>query len=168
MSGFLSPSKREADVAVLLARPAQGPVVASKLADYALHLYASAGYIAANGEPSRETLAARHRLVGDIPDLPDSPELRYLREVDAGLAPQLRLLSINAQARLVASGAGVGVLPHFIGGADPALVRVVPEVTIALAFWPVTHRDTRQLRRVRAFRARPVELVTRHRGRLMP
>lgn len=165
-SGFLSPSKREADVAVLLARPAQGPVVASKLADYALHLYASAGYIAAHGQPTRATLARAHRLIGYIPDLLYSPELRYLREVDADLAPQLRSSSINAQARLVASGAGVGVLPHFIGGADPALVRVMPEVTIARAFWLVTHRDTRQLRRVRAFRAWLVDLVTRHRQRL--
>jgi DNA-binding transcriptional LysR family regulator len=165
-SGFLSPSKREADIAVLLARPAQGPVVASKLADYALHLYASAHYIAAHGEPTPATLAREHRLIGYIPDLLYSPELRYLREVDADLAPQLRSSSINAQARLIASGAGVGVLPHFIGGVDPLLVRVMPDVTIARAFWLVTHRDTRQLRRVRAFRAWLVELVTRHRARL--
>ena len=165
-SGFLSPSKREADVAVLLARPAQGPVVASKLADYTLQLYASAGYLAAHGEPTRTTLAHEHRLIGYIPDLLYAPELRYLREVDVDLAPRLRSSSINAQARLIASGAGVGVLPHFIAGADATLVRVMPEVTIARAFWLVTHRDTRQLRRVRAFRAWLVELVTRHRARL--
>jgi DNA-binding transcriptional LysR family regulator len=166
-SGFLSPSKREADVAVLLARPAQGPVVASKLADYALHLYASADYVARTGAPTRETLATRHKLVGYIPDLLYAPELRYLREVDPALAPQLRSSSIAAQARLIAGGAGVGVLPHFIAGRDPALVRVVPEVTIARAFFLVTHRDTRQLRRVRAFRAWLVELVTRHRAALI-
>lgn len=166
-SGFLSPSKREADVAVLLARPAQGPVVASKLSDYALHLYASADYVASRGAPTRDTLAREHRLVGYIPDLLYAPELRYLREVDAALAPQLRSSSIAAQARLIAGGAGVGVLPHFIAGRDPALVRVLPEVTIARAFWLVTHRDTRQLRRVRAFRSWLVELVTRHRAALV-
>ena len=165
-SGFLSPSKREADVAVLLARPAQGPVVASKLSDYTLHLYASARYVAQHGAPTRSDLASRHRLVGYIPDLLYSPELRYLREVDGALAPQLRSSSINAQARLIASGAGVGVLPHFIARGDPALVRVAPDVTIRRAFWLVTHRDTRQLRRVRAFRAWLVDLVTRHRDAL--
>ncbi|NTS64806.1 LysR family transcriptional regulator [Sphingomonas sp. HHU CXW] len=166
-SGFLSPSKREADVAVLLERPSAGPVVASKLADYTLRLYASRGYLDRHGQPTRSTIAADHRLIGYIPDLLYSPELRYLREIDAGLSPVLRSSSINAQARLIASGAGIGVLPHFIGGHDPALIRVMPEVEIARAFWLVTHRDTRQLRRVRAFRAWLVELVTRHRTQLV-
>ncbi|WP_294356555.1 LysR family transcriptional regulator [uncultured Sphingomonas sp.] len=166
-SGFLSPSKREADAAVLLERPSAGPVVASKLADYTLRLYASRGYLDRHGAPTRETIAADHRLVGYIPDLLYSPELRYLREIDPGLSPGLRSSSINAQARLIASGAGVGVLPHFIAGGNPDLVRVMPEVEIARAFWLVTHRDTRQLRRVRAFRAWLVELVTRHRAQLI-
>lgn len=165
-SGFLSPSKREADAAVLLERPGAGPVVASKLADYTLRLYASRDYLDRHGTPTRATIATDHRLVGYIPDLLYSPELRYLREIDAALSPALRSSSINAQARLIASGAGLGVLPHFIAGNDPALVRVMPEVEIARAFWLVTHRDTRQLRRVRAFRAWLVELVTRHRAQL--
>lgn len=166
-SGFLSPSRREADLAVLLARPGQGPVVASKLSDYALRLYASHDYLARHGMPERDTLASGHRLIGYIPDLLYSPELRYLRDVDPALAPALRSSSINAQARLIAAGSGVGVLPHFIGGADPALVRVMPHLEIVRAFWLVTHRDTRRLRRVRAFRAWLVELVTRHRARLL-
>lgn len=165
-SGFLSPSKREADAAVLLERPSAGPVVASKLADYTLRLYASRDYLDRHGTPTHATIATDHRLVGYIPDLLYSPELRYLREIDPALSPALRSSSINAQARLIASGAGLGVLPHFIAGNDPALVRVMPEVDIARAFWLVTHRDTRQLRRVRAFRAWLVELVTRHRAQL--
>ena len=40
-SGFLSPSKRETDVAVLLARPRAGPVVIGKLSDYRLRFYAA-------------------------------------------------------------------------------------------------------------------------------
>lgn len=166
-NGFLSPSKREADCAVLLARPRQGPVVAAKLADYRLHLYASRDYVERNGAPTRATLARDHRLIGYIPDLLYSPELRYLHEIDPALAPTLRSSSIHAQARLVASGAGVGVLPHFIAGNDPALVRVLPDVAIARAFWLVTHRDTRRLRRVRAFRDWLVELVSTHRARLL-
>jgi DNA-binding transcriptional LysR family regulator len=166
-SGLLSPSRREADLAVLLARPVQGPVVASKLSDYTLHLYAARDYVARRGVPDVASLAREHRLIGYIPDLLYSPELRYLREVDADLSAQVRSSSINAQARMVAAGAGVGVLPHFIGGADPSLVRVLPQVAIQRAFWLVTHRDTRQLRRVRAFRAWLVDLVTRHRARLI-
>ena len=167
-SGFLSPSRREADVAVLLARPRHGPVVASKLSDYALHLYAARSLVERDGLPTLATLGLRHRLVGYIPDLLYAPELRYLNEIDSTLAPTLRSSSINAQARLIAAGAGVGVLPHFIGGHDESLLRVIPDVAVTRGFWLVTHRDTRQLRRVRAFRQWLTQLVDQQRHRLLP
>jgi len=47
-------------------------------------------------------------LVGYVPDLIYAPELRYLAEVDEALEPTLRSSSINAQASLIASGAGCG------------------------------------------------------------
>jgi DNA-binding transcriptional LysR family regulator len=45
-TGFLDPSRREADVAILLARPQRGPLIAKKLTDYRLRLYASPAYLA--------------------------------------------------------------------------------------------------------------------------
>ncbi|MEH3104020.1 MAG: LysR family transcriptional regulator [Sphingomonas phyllosphaerae] len=167
-SGFLSPSRREADVAVLLARPRHGPVVAGKLADYALHLYAARALIDRRGPVTRDSLGQHHAVVGYIPDLLYSPELRFVDDLGPLPAPTLRSSSINAQARLIATGAGVGVLPHFIGGAMPDLVRVLPEVTIRRTFWLVTHRDTRQLRRIRAFSTWLGGLVTKHQQRLDP
>jgi len=44
-SGFLNPSRRETDVAVLLARPRRGPLIVRKLTDYTLHLYAASTYL---------------------------------------------------------------------------------------------------------------------------
>ncbi len=167
-SGFLSPSRREADVAVLLARPRHGPVVAGKLSDYTLHLYAARALIERDGEITRDALGNRHPMVGYIPDLLYSPELRFVDDLGPLPAATVRSSSINAQARLIATGAGVGVLPHFIGGALPELVRVLPEVTIQRTFWLVTHRDTRQLRRVRAFSTWLAQLVAKHHVRLVP
>ena len=84
-SGFLSPSKREADIAVVLSRPKAGPVIARKLSDYALRLYASPAYLAAAGMPEQpQDLARGYRLVGYIPDLLYAPELRYLDEIHPG------------------------------------------------------------------------------------
>jgi DNA-binding transcriptional LysR family regulator len=153
---------------VLLARPRHGPVVAGKLSDYALHLYAARAMIEHLGAVTRESLGDRHPMVGYIPDLLYSPELRFVDDLGPLPAPTLRSSSINAQARLIATGAGIGVLPHFIGGGTPDLVRVLPEVTIHRTFWLVTHRDTRQLRRVRAFSAWLGGLVTKHHARLDP
>ncbi len=167
-SGFLSPSRREADVAVQLARPRHGPVVAGKLSDYALHLYAARTTLERVGPVTRESLGRRHAMVGYIPDLLYSPELRFADDTGALPPPTLRSSSIAAQARLIATGAGVGVLPHFIGSHMADLVRVLPEVTIRRTFWLVTHRDTRQLRRVRAFSSWLTALVAKHREQLAP
>lgn len=168
-SGFLSLSRREADIAIMLSRPRGGPVVAGKLSDYHLRLYAARDYLVQYGMPARPAdLAAGHRLVGYIPDLIYAPELRYLDEVHLGLSPQLRSSSIVAQARMIAAGAGIGVLPCFIGDTEPGLCPVLPERRIARSFWVVTHQDTRQLARVRAVRDWLAYTVAAHRPRLLP
>ncbi|MEO0032189.1 MAG: hypothetical protein RIS94_1947 [Pseudomonadota bacterium] len=168
-SGFLSPSKREADLAVTLSRPRAGPVIAGKLSDYALGLYATRGYLARHGLPEKPAdLAQGHRLVGYVPDLLYAPELRYLAEFEPGLSATVRSSSINAQHRLVAAGAGIAVLPCFIGDADKWLVSVLPDRRITRSFWLVTHKDTHNLARVRAFKDWLTTLASRERGRLMP
>lgn len=168
-SGFLSPSKREADLAVTLSRPMAGPVVAGKLADYALQLYGARSYIEQSGEPAQpRDLLTGHRLVGYIPDLIYAPELNYLDELYPGLAPTIRSPSIAAQHQMIATGAGVGILPCFIGDEDTRLVRLLPEWRLTRSFWVVTHKDTRQLARIRVFRGWLQELVEAQRDRLMP
>ncbi len=150
-SGFLSPTRRETDVAILLGRPREGPLVTRKLADYALGLYASAGYLARAGGPRDTAALERHPLIGYVPDLLHSPELSYLDEVAPGLEPRLRSSSILAQAALTAADGGIAVLPHFLAAGDAALVRVLPDHAIRRSFWLVTHRDIRDAPRVRAF-----------------
>lgn len=168
-SGFLSLSKREADIAVMLSRPKAGPVIARKLSDYTLRLYARRSYLLAEGQPQPSPdLLSRHRLVGYIPDLLYAPELRYLDEIQPQLAPSLRSSSINAQHHLIAAGAGIGVLPCFMGDADPNLVPVMPERRITRSFWLVTHKDTHQLARIRAGRDWILGTVQQYRKTLMP
>jgi DNA-binding transcriptional LysR family regulator len=168
-SGFLSLSKREADIAVMLSRPKAGPVLARKLSDYALRLYAAPDYLAENGAPQRPAdLAQGHRLVGYSPDLLYDPMLRYLDEISPGLTANLRSSSINAQLRLLAAGAGIGVLPCFMGDADPALVPVFPERRIVRSFWLVTHKDTQNLARIKAGKDWLIDCVQRRRELLLP
>ncbi|MBC2669829.1 LysR family transcriptional regulator [Novosphingobium piscinae] len=168
-SGFLSLSKREADVAITLSRPKSGPLVARKLSDYALRLYATPAYLAQAGIPAVPAdLGGRHRLIGYIPDLIYAPELRYLDEIRAGLTTRLRSSSINAQHRLIAGGAGLGVLPCFIGDADPGLVPVLPQSRIVRTFWIVTHQDTRNLARIRALTDWLAQIVHEGRSVLLP
>ncbi len=168
-SGFLSLSKREADIAVMLSRPKAGPVLARKLSDYALRLYAAPAYLAAQATPQRPAdLAQDHRLIGYIPDLLYDPTLRYLDEILPGLTASLRSSSINAQHRLLAAGAGIGVLPCFMGDADPGLVAVLPERRIVRSFWLVTHRDTQNLARIKAGKDWLIASVQSRREVLLP
>lgn len=166
-SGLLNPSKREADVAVLLARPRRGPLITRKLSDYVLRLYASQDYLDGNSAIRAVPDLSAHVLIGYIPDLLYSPELDYLGEIMSGLQPRLRSSSINGQYRMTASGAGIAVLPSFIGDTDPRLRRIIPEICIHRTFWLVTHKDTRNLPRIRSFTDWLVNDVAGWRGRLL-
>lgn len=151
-SGFLNPSRREADMAVLLARPRKGPLITRKLSDYSLGLYAPADrpdwQVAVAAAPlSRAGIP----VIGYMPDILYAPELDYLGEIEPGLRANVRSSSILAQRRMIAGGAGVGVLPCFLAAGDPALVRVRLDQVIARAFWLALHRDVAPQPRIRAF-----------------
>ena len=151
-NGFLNLSKREADVAVMLAQPRSGPLVVSRLTEYRLRLYAASSYlVAAPPLVSRADLEG-HTLIGYMPDLVYSPMLDYLGEIAPGLEPALRSSSINAQAAMTVAGAGVCMLPCFIADRDAALRAVIlGDPGITRSFWLVVHKDVRRLARVAAF-----------------
>jgi DNA-binding transcriptional LysR family regulator len=150
-SGFLNPSKREADMAVMLARPARGDLHVQRLADYRLHLYAAPAYLERRGSPGTRSELSRHALIGYVPEFLFSPELDYLDEVQTGLEASLRSSSIGIQRRLVADGAGIGVLPDFMISQEDRLVKILPsEIEIVRSFWLVTHSDLVKLARVKA------------------
>lgn len=165
-SGFLSPSRRETDVAVLLARPRRGPLLTRKLADYGLRLYASRDYLAANPPIIGPGDLGQHRLIGYVPDILYAPELRYLDEIPGAHEPQLRSSSINAQFRMATYGAGVAVLPCFIGDSSSQLIRVLPDIVLRRSFWLVTHEETRHFAQVAVFVDWLTALADRHRTEL--
>jgi len=168
-SGFLSPSKREADIAVTLSRPKAGPVLCRKLADYTLKLYANPAYLKEHGEPlTPADLAEGHSLIGYVPDLIYAPELNYLDDFHTGLQARIRSSSINAQHRLIAEGAGIGVLPAFIGDATGELVAICPRDAIKRSLWIITHQDTQSLARVRAGQAWLTDCIAKGGARLNP
>ena len=151
MPRLLSLSKREADVAITLAPPKEGKVVARKLCDYRLGLYAAQDYLDAMPPISAAEDLFAHRVVGYIDDLIFTPELDYLDEVAKGLRAQIQSSSVLAQMNAVAAGAGIGVIHHFMAVDEPRLVPVLPEsVSITRSFWLLVHADLKDVARVRA------------------
>lgn len=150
-SGFLNPSKREADIAVMLARPRNRQLRASRLADYTLHLYATPGYLADHGTPADAAELEERALISYVPEHVHAPELNYLSDIQDGLAARARSTSINVQHAMIRSGAGIGVLPDFIARRDATIVPVLADsVRLSRTFWLVTHEDTHATPRIQA------------------
>lgn len=146
----VSLTKREADLAVTLARPPQGRLVARKLADYRLGLYAARSYLDAEGPVEDLRDLPSRPLVWYIDELIDVPELRFFDEVAAGAQTVFRSSSIAAQQAAVASGLGFGLLHAFAADTDPRLVRILPEVVdVERSYWLVMHPEERALPRIR-------------------
>lgn len=164
--GFLSPSRREVDMAITLSAPDSPRLIVEPLTPYQLALYASEAYAARHALPGTVDQLSEHDIVGYVDDLIYAPELNYLDEIRPGLSPHLASSSIRAQREIIAAGGGIGVLPCFL--AD-GLVRALPDrAPIERRFWLSTHRDVHDTARMRAVRAWVRDLCRTLAGRLSP
>jgi DNA-binding transcriptional LysR family regulator len=162
--GF-SLSKREADIAISLSRPAEGRVHVRKLTDYRLGLYAAGVW------PEVQSIEAAAALpfISYIDDLLYSAELDYTPPALKAVEPRLRSSSLIAQYQACASGAGLCILPCFLADSDPRLARVLPEVVnLTRSFWMIVHSDMRDLARIRVTGDFIAEATHRAVGRFMP
>jgi len=151
MPRLFSLSKREADIAISLAPPREGRLVARKLTDYRLRLYASHSYLAAIAPPRTVEDLRSCRFVGYFDDLVYTRELDYLAEIADFLSPQVKSSNLVAQFNATIAGARICVLQDFIARSHPGLALVLPDrVALIRTFWLITHADLRTLARIRA------------------
>ena len=138
----LNVSRREADIAIRLARPDSGDFLIRKLADCGFALYGAA----------RGDLPVRPEdWVAYNEDLARTPEMRWLEPRLRGGRVRLRSNSLRGLAQAIAGGMGHGVLPCFLADAHPGLVRLGgPEPVLSRDLWLLIHRDARQQARVAA------------------
>jgi DNA-binding transcriptional LysR family regulator len=134
--------RREADIAVRMARPGQGSLVARKLADIPIIACAHVDYLTSAGTPQRPADLLRHRLVGY--DRDDS----LVRGFASGGLPigreqfSVRTDDQLAYGRLVAAGAGVGFLAAYNLAWLPGVVPLLPRLRIPpLPCWLAVHRE---------------------------
>jgi DNA-binding transcriptional LysR family regulator len=165
-SGFLSPSRREVDMAITLAAPDAARLVVEPLTKYQLAIYAAPAYLEREGAPASLADLPGRQMVGYVADLVYASELRYLEEILPGLAPTLASSSIRAQREMLLAGGGVGVLPCFMA---EGLTRVLAgEVLLERRFWLSTHGDVHETARMRAVRQWLKALVQEKRDALCP
>jgi DNA-binding transcriptional LysR family regulator len=147
---FLSLSKREADIAIVLERPERGQYVHIKLCDYRLKLYGTEEYIRRR-RVSRKAALSEHAFLSYVSDLAFSPELLYLDRTIPGASANLSTTSIVAQYQAALQGTALAILPCFMAEPDPRLKAVFPnDIAITRSFWLCCREDLRNIRRISA------------------
>lgn len=150
-SGFLSLSKREADVAIGLTRSKSRHIISELLSSYELHLYAHPNYLNKSSPISSLTDLNDHTLIDYVDDLLYSEELKYFERYLPTHRPDIRCTSIMAQKKLVENSTGIAILPDFLANSD--LVQVFPnQIHLERKFWYSCHHSVAPLTKMKKFR----------------
>lgn len=149
---LLSLSRREADIALRVARPKEGDLYGRKLADIAWSVYAGKA-LAEKLPPLREMRFERFPMIGWEAGVTGINTAEWLSRHGADDSFVYRTSSLVNQLVAAKEGIGIAVLPCYLGDPEPDLVRLVPGPVPALdrELWIVTHADLRRTARVRAF-----------------
>lgn len=141
--------KREADMAIRMFRPTQSALIARKICDTPIAIYAHKSYLARRGTPKDLNDLEGHFLIG--PD--DNPMvLQHLN--DTGFAANRSMFSYRtdndlAQNALIRAGCGIGGMQIRLARKDSDLVQLFPQIQIPMEIWLVMHEDLRSQSRVR-------------------
>jgi DNA-binding transcriptional LysR family regulator len=142
--------RRDADVAIRMARPTQSALRAKRIGSVEVGLYAHRRYLKVHGLPRTPEAIAGHALIGFDAD---SSSIRAMRQSGLPITREMFALRTDSEhARLSALRAGFGIGGCQVGVAvrEPDLIRVLPkEFSFDLEMWLVMHEDLKSSRRVR-------------------
>lgn len=145
-------SRREADIALRAARPAQGDLFGRKLADISWRFYAAPAYLTAHGKPRTLRDLDKHQLISWGEATQPTKAAAWLARNLGAATIAYRTGSLVNQMMAAKAGIGLALLPIYLGNADPGLTPVLPVLTdLSTELWLVTHRSLKDTARIRAF-----------------
>ncbi len=161
-TSLLDLSRREADVAIRLARPKEPALVARRLGVMQLALYASESYLERRGTPRNQAALAAHDWIGFDTSLDRLPQVQWLKRVLPQPRYVLRANTTTTQALACAEGHGIALLPVFVAAREPRLRKLLPRVAgPSRDLWAVSHTDMRANARVETFVSWLLRVVAR-------
>ena len=130
------------DLEIVVGRPQVLRAFATPVCSYSLRLYATPEYLAAHGVPASVADLAAHPIVYYVESSLQVDELdRALQELPDS-PPSVRSTSVFAHVEATAAGAGIGILPDFLGDHDTRFVRVLDgQYAHPLAYWAVARDE---------------------------
>jgi DNA-binding transcriptional LysR family regulator len=142
--------RRDADIAVRMARPSQKALIARRIGSVKIGLYAHRSYVEAHGLPRTPSDFSHHRLIGFDRDM-------HILRTTGGAAARLqrkdfavRTDSIAAQIAMLRAGLGITACQVNVARRDRNLVPVLAkDISFQREVWLVTHPDLKNVRRVR-------------------
>jgi len=147
---LLNLPQRSADIAIRMTRPTQNKLVAKKIRDANLGLYASAEYIKKRGKPKHLEALFEYDLIGYDQD---QHRLSGMKLGNRALTPgdfSIRCDNDVTQLAALRAGLGIGVCHAKIAKRDGLQSILASNVSIVLPIWLVMHEDLRHDPDVRA------------------
>lgn len=142
--------RREADIALRNFRPTQPDLIARKIRDARVRLYAAHTYLDRIGNPQTREDLSRADFIGFNHSSEMIDALRSLGlDVDRRNFP-LITTSHMVHWELAKCGAGIGVMSEAIGAVEPLVREALPDLPpLEYPIWLTTHRELQTSRRVR-------------------
>ncbi|MDH3620106.1 MAG: LysR family transcriptional regulator [Gammaproteobacteria bacterium] len=142
--------RREADIAVRVSRPTQSDLIARKVCDANMHMYAASSYLRRIGNPTSPEGFRDADFLGfeGTASLADTLNER-------GFALTSRNFPVTTENHLVhwelvKHGLGIGFMTEDVGDAEPMVERVLSDLDpFPIEVWLVAHRELKTSRRVR-------------------
>lgn len=146
----LNLTKRDADVAVRANDRPGDTLVGRRIASMAWAVFGRPDLLPEDGiDPGN---LRRHPWIGFSDEMMSIKAARWLRERVGEDRVVYRVNSVLGLAEAAAAGVGLTILPCFIGGATPGLVRLAPpDRELDSGLWLLTHPDIKTTARVRTF-----------------
>lgn len=145
-------TRRDADIAVRMARPTQNSLVAKKVGMLELGFHATPDYVARHGAPQSMADLSAHTLIGRDRDQPDPESIPGL--ASAGLAFGRELFSLRtdndiAQLAMIRAGYGIGVCQAQLGRRYGFQRLLADDFKMPLEMWICMHETLRGSARMR-------------------
>jgi DNA-binding transcriptional LysR family regulator len=142
--------KGEADLAIRSGPVGDEDLVARRLGEVGSSLYAAPAYLARRPAPAAADDLRGHDLIGYDHSLAALPVAKWIEEHAGDATIVLRSREMTEMLAAALSGAGIALLPCFLGDEEPELQRLTAEVISTREISLVYRRELRLVKSVRA------------------